>query len=67
MRRNAPPLVDYSPEAISARLAEASRLQRLRRQRRPAVDYAPEAIARRLRAVSQLRALCHRLGRPALR
>lgn len=55
--------VDMSPEAVTARLREVSRLADLRPENRLAskVDMSPEGVTRRLRQVSQLRRLCLRL------
>ena len=52
--------VDMSPEAVTERLREMSRLSDLRTENRLAtkVDMSPAAVARRLRRQSELRRAC---------
>ena len=50
-------MTDMSAEAVSARLAEASRLAELRRGV-PAVDMSPEAVSQRLEEAASISALC---------
>jgi hypothetical protein len=54
--------VDMSPEAVTERLREMSRLSDLRTVNRLAtkVDMSPEAVTRRLRRQSELRRACLR-------
>ncbi len=54
--------VDYSAEAITARLREVSRLRAEALARPSRVDYSPEAVTARLREVSRLRTFCLKLG-----
>lgn len=56
--------VDMSPEAIHARLLEASRLADLRPERRlyAKLDMSSEGIARRLELASELSELCRTLA-----
>jgi len=53
-----------SPEAIAARLREASRLADLRPERRlyAKLDMSPEGIRRRLELASELSELCRTLA-----
>lgn len=55
--------VDYSPEAVSARLREVARLTDLSPEKRLdyKIDYSPEAVSRRLRKASALRDACRKL------
>lgn len=53
--------VDMSPEAVSGRLREASRLSVLRPPYPARVDMSPRGVAGRLREVAQLYALEQRL------
>ncbi|MFP3941792.1 MAG: hypothetical protein ACLF0P_15970 [Thermoanaerobaculia bacterium] len=52
--------VDMSPEAVTQRLRELSRMSDLRTANRLAakVDMSPEAVTRRLRRQSELRRTC---------
>ena len=52
--------VDMSPEAVTGRLQEISRLSDLRTSQRlvTKVDMSPEAVTRRLRRQSELRRTC---------
>jgi len=56
--------VDYSPEAIEARLRQVAELTDLHADRRlhPKIDYSPEAITRRLQQVEALRRACVELA-----
>ena len=57
-------MTDMSPEAISARLREVSRISDLRPERRldGKIDMSPEGVASRLREASDLFALCLQLA-----
>jgi hypothetical protein len=57
--------VDYSAEAVTARLRQASQVSELRSTQRLSgkIDMSPEAITRRLRRVSDLRDACLALAR----
>jgi hypothetical protein len=58
--------VDMSPEAITRRLREASRLGDLRPPFPPRVDMSAAGIERRLREVAALHALAHQLRGPGV-
>lgn len=57
-------MTDTSPEAISRRLREVSRISDLRPDRRldAKIDMSPEGVASRLREASDLYALCLELA-----
>jgi len=57
--------IDYSPQAIEARLRQAADASDLRRDRRlhAKIDYSSQAIEARLREVDRARRACLELGR----
>lgn len=60
--------VDYSPQAVHARLEAVARATDLSPEKRlhAKIDYSPEAIGRRLRTVEALREACLALGKASL-
>ncbi len=54
--------VDYSAEAVDARLREVSRLRSEALLKPRSIDYSPEAVTRRLQEMSRLRTFCLKLG-----
>lgn len=57
-------MIDYSPEAIEARIREVERLTDFRPEHRLSykVDYSPAAVEARIREVVALNEACDALG-----